>query len=74
MKVKVLVELTIKIDRKDWAELYYDDEIESVTVEAVTADLTDDEGYFADDLASELVGMEIDYKRFVITKVKVKKS
>ncbi len=74
MKVKVMVELTIKLDRKDWAEDYYDDDIEEVTPEAVLNDLTDDEGFFADELASELVGIVFDFKRFEITKVKVKKS
>jgi hypothetical protein len=74
MKVKVMVELTIKLSKKDWAEYYYDDEIEEVTPEAVLNDLTDDEGFFADELAGELVGLEFDFKRFKITKVKVKKS
>lgn len=72
MRVKLKIELTIKLDKKDWAELYYDNEVDEVTPEAVVDDLTHPENHFGEDLATELEGMTLGWsKDFEIVKAKV---
>ena len=73
--VTLNVEITLKFSKKEWAEHYFvdaaEDEIIPITKQMIIDDFDANE-WLGDELMTEMDGMQFDFNRYELTKLKVK--